>query len=70
MKASLINNLELFIESLNIKQRVIANRAKINKNFRFFEHTVTDKTEIYFEDLSTKQIYHFQTYIKSNCGCD
>jgi hypothetical protein len=70
MQANLINNLENFIDTLNNKQKVIANRAKINKNFRFFESFVGDYSEIYFEDLMTKQIYHFKTYINSNCGCD
>lgn len=70
MQANLINSLEIFIENLNNKQKIIANRAKINKNFRFFESIVNNNYEIYFEDLLTKQIYHFQTYIKSNCRCD
>lgn len=70
MQANLLNNLDNLIEGLNNKQKIIANRAKINKKFRFFESIMNNKSEIYFEDLSTKQIFHFFTYIKNNCNCD
>jgi hypothetical protein len=70
VNAQVINKIEELIQTLNQKQQIIANRTKINKNFRFFESFVGDYSEIYFEDLMTKQIYHFKTYIKSNCGCD
>lgn len=70
MQANLINNLENFIENLNTKQKIIANRAKINKNFRFFESNINESPEIFFEDLSTKEIFNFVSYVKTNCGCD
>ncbi len=70
MNSNLINNLEILIEGLNTKQKQIANRAKVNSNFRFFETNVLGKNDVFFEDLPTKQIFHFITYIKSNCNCD
>lgn len=70
MNSNLINNLEILIEGLNPKQQTIANRTKLNKNFRFFEFQVSGKNEIFFEDLPTQQYFHFVTYVKTNCACD
>lgn len=70
MNADLVNKIDILIEGLNSKQQIIANKLKINKDFRFFESMVRGNSEIFFEELSTKQIYHFSTYIKDICGCE
>ena len=70
MNIEIIQRLEKTIDFLNPKQQIIANRVKINKNYRFFESPINGANEIFFEDTLTKEIYNFVSYIKSNCGCD
>jgi hypothetical protein len=70
MNAQVINKIEILIEFLNPKQQSIANKLKIDKNYRFFESIVRGESEVFFEDLSTKQVYHFTTHIKNVCQCD
>lgn len=70
MTAQIIQKIDLIIECMNPKQQILANRAKLNRNFRFFESNINHSSEIFFEDLSTKEIFNFVSYIKTNCGCD
>jgi hypothetical protein len=70
MNADIIHKIEELVESLNGKQKTIANRLKLEKNFRFFDSEVRGKSEIFFEDLSNKHIYHFSTYVKNICQCE
>lgn len=70
MTVEIIQKLDFIIEYMNTKQQILANRAKLNKNFRFFESNINGSSEIFFEDLSTKEIFNFISYIKSNCECD
>jgi hypothetical protein len=70
MNAQVINKIEDLIQTLNQKQQMIANKIKLEKNYRFFESLVRGNSEIFFEDLSTKNIYHLVTHIKNTCQCD
>ena len=65
MNVEIIQRLEKTIEFLNTKQQIIANRLKINNNYRFFESPINGVDEIFFEDTLTKEIYNFVFYIKS-----
>jgi hypothetical protein len=70
MNIKIIQKLDSIIECMNTKQQIIANRAKLNKNYRFFESQINGVDEIFFEDISTKEIFNLISYIKVNCGCD
>lgn len=70
MNVEIIQRIEKTIELLNTKQQIIANRVKLNKNFRFFESQINGVNEIFFEDVSTKEIFNLVSYVKANCGCD
>ena len=70
MTVEIIQKLDFIIECMNTKQQTLAKRAKLNKKFRFFESSINGSSEIFFEDISTKEIFNFVSYIKTNCGCD
>ena len=70
MNAQVINKIEELIQTLNQKQQIIANKIKLENNYRFFESTVRGNPEVFFEDKSNKNIYHLITYIKNICQCD
>lgn len=70
MTVELIQKLGIMIESMNPKQQIIANRIKLNKNYRIFESVINNETEVFFQDLSTKEVFNLVNYVKANCGCD
>ena len=70
MTVELIQKLDFMIECMNPKQQIITNRIKLNKNYRIFESTINGETEVFFQDLSTKEIFNLVSYVKANCGCD
>lgn len=70
MRPELIVRIENLIAGLNSKQQNIARGLFVNSNISFFETTISNNTEIFLQEKSTGNIYHFLTWIKKTCNCD
>ena len=65
-----INEIEMFIESLdNPKKQIITRNLIFDSNYQIKVFNVTKTKELFIKDLKKNQIYKLSTFVSNKCNC-
>ena len=70
MNFDTITSIEKFIGNLNNpRKQSLARELVVNPNFRIFEMTILDKTDLFLKDNQNGNTYQLSAFINSKCNC-